>query len=225
MSAEFEATSEDMIGEEAPRESDSVAGSSQPQGWTVDPPTDLTPEPLAAHATMPPPPLERIIEALLFAGGYPLTQAKARAAIRGIVQEQLDMSVSRLNKLYRDQNRPYVIQRQGDGYVMALRPRFKSVEEDLTGQMREARLSPPAIDVLALIAYRQPILGQEIDAIRGVESGALVRMLVKRGLVSVGHRGEGKDREVEYGTTPRFLQLFNLSSLEDLPQTMDLQQL
>jgi segregation and condensation protein B len=94
--------------------------------------------------------------------------------------------------------------------------------------MREARLSPAAIDVLALVAYRQPATKQEIDSIRGTESGHLLRQLVRRRLIDIVHRTESlleKKREVSYGTTERFLELFGLKSLDDLPQTQDLQKL
>jgi segregation and condensation protein B len=106
-----------------------------------------------------------------------------------------------------------------------LRPRFRPVVERLYGQMREARLSPPAIEVLSLVAYRQPVTKQEMDSIRGAESGALIRQLVRRNLIAVVQRGEAGRREVFYGTTPRFLELFLLTSLDDLPQTADLQRL
>jgi segregation and condensation protein B len=95
----------------------------------------------------------------------------------------------------------------------------------LHGRQREARLSPAAIDVLALVAYRQPATRQEIDNLRGADSGALLRQLVRRNLIAVVQRGDGQHREVSYGTTPRFLELFQLQSLDDLPQTQDLQRL
>ncbi len=97
--------------------------------------------------------------------------------------------------------------------------------DKLYGATREARLSPAAIDVLALVAYRQPATKPEIDSLRGADSGALLRQLVRRGLIAVVHRGEAGHREVSYGTTARFLEMFGLSSVEDLPQTQDLQRL
>ena len=75
------------------------------------------------------------------------------------------------------------------------------------------------------MAYRQPVAKQEIDSIRGAESGSLLRQLVRRGLISVVQRGESSRREVSYGTSQRFLDLFKLRSLDDLPQTQDLQKL
>ena len=88
-----------------------------------------------------------------------------------------------------------------------------------------ARLSAASIDVLALVAYRQPTTKQEIDTLRGTDCGSLLRQLVRRGLVAVLHRGDADRREVTYGTTARFLELFKLRSLDDLPQTQDLQRL
>jgi segregation and condensation protein B len=181
---------------------------------------DLT---VDARAT-PPPPL-RILEALLFVAGAPLTPDRAAAAIRGLTLEQFTEAIDQLNRDYRRQGRPYTIQTQGHGYVLTLRPRFRLVLERLHGGVREARLSPAAIDVLSLVAYRQPVTKQEVETWRGGESGSLLRQLVRRGLIAAVQRAEEGQRELCYGTTPRFLELFGLSSLEDLPQTQDLQKL
>jgi segregation and condensation protein B len=172
-----------------------------------------------------PPTLAHLIEALLFVGGAALTAENAAAAIRGLTPAQFTEAIASLNQDYRRQGRPYAIQAHGQGYSLVLRPRFRSVLDRLYGSVREARLSPAAIDVLALVAYRQPVTKQEIDSIRGAESGSLIRQLVRRNLLAVVQRGEAGRREVFYGTTPRFLELFQLSSLDDLPQTADLQRL
>jgi segregation and condensation protein B len=172
-----------------------------------------------------PPPVVHVIEAMLFVGGSPLTSERAGAALRGLTPEQFKQAVDALNHEYRRQGRPYLIQSRDQGYLLTLRPRFLPIGERLYGQARQARLSPAAIDVLALVAYRQPIAKQEIDSIRGMESGALLRQLVRRNLVAVVQRGEAGHREVCYGTTQRFLELFRLGSLADLPQTQDLQKL
>jgi segregation and condensation protein B len=179
----------------------------------------------AADQSAAPPSLERIVEALLFVGGVPLTPERAASAVRGLTAEQLTQIVDSLNASYRRQGRPYSIQPQERGYVLTLRPRYRLVVERLYGQVREARLSPAAIDVLSLVAYRQPVTKLEIESIRGSESSHLLRQLVRRGLVSLTQRGDSDSREVAYGTTQRFLELFKLSSIEDLPQTLDLQKL
>ncbi len=186
---------------------------------------DLQPsEPADTPDALPPTP-KRIIEAFLFIGGVPLTAERAGQAVRGLTDAQFLEAIAELNQDYRRQGRPYTIQAREQGHVLVLRPKFRGVLEKLYGGTREARLSSAAVDVLALVAYRQPATRQEIDSLRGFESGSLLRQLVRRGLITVVHRGEADRREVAYGTTPRFLQLFGLRSLEDLPQTQDLQRL
>jgi segregation and condensation protein B len=175
-----------------------------------------------ADPAVPPPPV-RIVEALLFAGGQPLTAARAGAVVRGLTPELFQEVIDELSRAYRRQDRPYTIQATEQGHVLALRPRYQALAERLSGGPREARLSKAAVEVLSLIAYRQPVTRAAIDSQRGSDSGALVRQLVRLGLVVV-LPGEG-GRESAYGTTARFLELFGLRSLDDLPQTLDLQQI
>jgi segregation and condensation protein B len=173
---------------------------------------------------MPPPPPERIIEALLFVGGAPLTAARVWETIRGLTPGQFMKAIDSLNQGYRRQGRPYSIQPQQDGYVLALRPAYLPVLEKLYGTMREVRLSTAAVEVLALVAYRQPATKHEIDSIRGAESGGILRQLVRRRLIAVVQRGDSAQREISYGTTERFLEFFGLKSLDDLPRAQDLQE-
>src|SRR5438105_890618 len=190
--------------------------------WTEDA-TDQSAAPEEKEAA-PPSPL-RIVEALLFVGGAPLTARRVAEIIRGFAPEQFTETVDALNRAYRLQHRPYTILPRGDGYALALRPKYRVVMEKLYGGQREARLSTAAIDVLALVAYRQPATKAEIDSLRGAESAGLLRQLVRRGLVQVVYRADAAQREVSYGTTPRFLEWFGLQNLDDLPRTQDLQQL
>jgi segregation and condensation protein B len=183
-------------------------------------PTSLTPpEPEA------PPPPHRIVEAMLFLGGQPLSAERACEIVRGLDEESFHQAIDVLNQEYRSQNRPYTIRKEGVGYLLALRPGFRSVLEGLYGSTREANLSQIAVDVLALVAYRQPTTKQEVDTFRGAESSALLRQLVRRNLIAVVQRGDAEQKEVAYGTTSRFLEFFGLKSLEDLPRTEDLQQI
>jgi segregation and condensation protein B len=200
-----------------------TAAAPAPGAWQLD--AGDPPLPAETPAPTAPPPVRRIVEALLFVGGPPLTAVQASQSIRGLTANQFAEIVEALNRDYRRQGRPYAIQAQGDGYVLTLRPRFRPVLDKLYGTTREARLSPAAVDVLALVAYRQPATKLELDNVRGADSGAVLRQLVRRGLITVVQRGESGQREVSYGTTPRFLELFGLTSPEDLPQTQDLQRL
>lgn len=178
----------------------------------------------APEESSAPPPLRRIVEAMLFIGGAPLTLERAAEALRGLTAEQFRELLDDLNRDYRHQGRPYRIQARERGYELVLQPRFRGVMDRLYGSTREARLSHSALDVLALVAYRQPITRQEVEALRGAESSSALRQLVRLGLIAV-QRGDAAQREVAYSTTSRFLALFQLRSLEDLPRTQDLQRL
>lgn len=199
------------------------------EAWELDVPPVVNatdpPKPAAAKHGAAPPPLARIVEALLFVGGAPLTPERAGETVRGLTPATFRQVIDDLNRAYRQQGRPYRVQPQGTGYVLALLPRYRPVLEKLYGGPREARLSPQALDVLALVAYRQPASKQEVDSLRGADSGSLLRQLVRRGLIAVVRRGDAEQREVTYGTTARFLEVFHLRSLDDLPQTQDLQRL
>ena len=109
--------------------------------------------------------------------------------MRGLTPALFAQVLEGLNRDYRRQGRPYRIQPRDQGYELALRPRFRVVMERLYGSVREARLSPAALDVLALVAYRQPVGKNEIDSLRGGESGAALRQLVRLGLAAV-QRGD-----------------------------------
>ncbi len=171
-----------------------------------------------------PPSPEQLIEAMLFVGGHPLTAEVACSAVRGLTAERFQTAVDALNRRYREQWRPYAIETRDDGFVLAVRPAYRNLRERLFGGTRETRLSQPALDVLSVVAYRQPVGKAEVDAIRGTDSGAVLRQLVRLGMVAVQHRAESGAREVRYGTTPRFLQVFGLASLDELPRLGDAQQ-
>jgi segregation and condensation protein B len=167
-----------------------------------------------------PPQAERILEALLFVGGPPLTLDLAGQVIRGFSVEQLQHCFEELNQQYRRQNRPYTIQMSEAGYQLVERPQYRNIKERLFGGPREARLSPIALDILSLVAYRQPISKTDLDALRGIDCGATLKQLVRLGLLIL-NRGSESSEPSTYQTTSRFLELFGLSSLEELPKLGD----
>jgi segregation and condensation protein B len=161
---------------------------------------------------------------MLFVGGPPLAAEVVCTAIRGLTPERFQAAIDVLNRRYREQWRPYTIEARDDGFVLTVRPAYRPMRERLFGGPRETRLSQPALDVLSVVAYRQPVGKAEVDAIRGTDSGATLRQLVRLGLVAVQHRADATGREVRYGTTSRFLQVFDLGSLDELPRLGDSQQ-
>ncbi|CAN5434086.1 hypothetical protein BH11PLA2_BH11PLA2_36820 [soil metagenome] len=199
--------------------------------WQVDgeetlasatPVVDAPPVPQTPRATRPMvsnTPLDplQILEAALFVGGPPLTAEKFAAVLR-VPPEVFHATVDALSRKYKSQRRPYAVVSKDGGFILAVKPQYRSLREKLFGGPREARLSQPALDVLSLVAYQQPVIKTEIDALRGVDSGSVLRQLVRLGLIAVSRRGEADSTEVGYGTTSRFLELFHLQSLDDLPR-------
>ena len=170
--------------------------------------------PLVVEAANP----EQIIEAMLFVGGVPLTAATAGAAIRGLTAEGFREIADAIAQRYRLQHRPYAIMPREGGYALELLPAYRGLRERVFGGPRIARLAPAALDCLAAIAYRQPAAKADIDAVRGTDSGPVLRQLIRLGLIAARQRLGAGAGEVRYGTTARFLQVFGLESIEDLPR-------
>jgi segregation and condensation protein B len=165
----------------------------------------------------------QVIEAALFVGGQPLTAGKLYALLRGaITVEQVPELIDELNILYAAQERPYEVRLGDGGYRLELRPEYDRLRARVFGQgPREVRLSQDLLEVLALVAYRQPITQAEIEALGKASPGNQVRQLLRRELIQL-ERDPEQPKEVRYRTTERFLSVFGLANLADLPQPDDL---
>ena len=164
-----------------------------------------------------------ILEAMLFVGNRdnrPLSAARAADLMRDVEPDEIPSLVGELNRSYAARRAPYRIVGEGDGYRLTLVRECHSLRNRFYGRIREARLSQVAIDVLALVAYQQPLTGEKIGQLRGRPSNHVLAHLVRRGLLRI-ERPEGKRRTPHYYTTDRFLRLFNLQSLDDLPRSED----
>jgi segregation and condensation protein B len=165
---------------------------------------------------------EQVIEALLFVGGKPLTIKMIGAVLRGEFEASfIETAIEQLRDRYAIQNRPYEIRLTDGGYCLALRSDFEPERNRVYGfGPRQVRLSQETLEVLSLVAYRQPISRRTIEDIGKRGAGSHLRQLLQRELV-VLDRGDGSP-DVTYRTSPRFLQLFGLRRLEELPQIEDL---
>jgi segregation and condensation protein B len=162
-----------------------------------------------------------LFEAMLFVGNRenrPLSAAKAAELMRDVSPEEIPALVEELNAGYESANCPYRIIGEGDGYRLTLQKAFYPLRNKLYGRIREARLSQAAIDVLALVAYKQPMTGEQVGKLRGKPSSHILAQLVRRGLLRL-ERPADKPRTPHYSTTERFMRLFNLDSLDDLPRS------
>jgi segregation and condensation protein B len=166
-----------------------------------------------------------ILEAILFVGHPaqdPLASERIAALMRGVRPGEIDELVAELNSEYHAEGAPYTIVSEGLGHRLTLRSEFAALSDVFHGRIREARLSQSAIDVLAIVAYQQPIEMPEIDRLRGKPSGAVVSQLVRRDLLRIERRAEKGSRPL-YRTTDRFLDLFDLDSLGELPRSQELE--
>ncbi len=162
-------------------------------------------------------PLARL-EAVLFLAKEPLNSRKL-AQFAGLEDgTRARTLIQRLNAEYDQAGRAFRVEEVAGGYQLLTRRKFSGWLRRLAHVPGEARLSPPALETLAVIAYRQPVLRADIEAIRGVNCGEILRQLMERDLVRISGRSEELGRPFFYATTRRFLYLFGLHSLEDLPR-------
>jgi segregation and condensation protein B len=166
--------------------------------------------------------LTQIIEALLFASDAPLTATDLSKVDERLDEDTVEAVIQELRAEYEVGERSFQIYEVAGGYQLLTRPDFVAVLERYDSVPQPSRLSAPALEVLAIIAYRQPLGRAEIEDIRGVGSSGVLRTLVDRSLVEPVGRGEGLGRPLLYGTTAKFLEHFGFRSLEDLPRPDEL---
>ena len=163
---------------------------------------------------------QTILEAMLFvgsSGNRPLAAREAAALMRGVSAADIEAMIEELNALYEREGHTYTIVPESGGFRLVLRPEFDGVRHQFYGRVREAKLSQAAVDVLAIVAYSQPVTREEVDRLRGKPSGGLLAQLVRRELLRLERRAEDR-RHPLYHTTERFLKLFGPSTIADLPK-------
>jgi segregation and condensation protein B len=166
--------------------------------------------------------LTQIVEALLFASDAPLSAGDIALIDERLDEDTVEAVVQQLREEYESQERAFTIFDIAGGYQLMTRPEFAPYLERFDTVPQQTRLSAPALEVLAVIAYRQPIGRNEIEEIRGVGSSGVLKTLQDRNLIDVIGRSEGLGRPLLYGTTQKFLEHFGFRSLEDLPKPEDL---
>ena len=158
------------------------------------------------------------LEALLFSTHHPLTAAQIADVLGLPVSKGVKQSVAELNAAYEESGRSFRIEQVAGGYQMLTLPQFGPLLVKLHAREADTKLTKPAQETLAVIAYKQPVLRTDIEAIRGVSCGETIRSLMEKRLVKISGRAELPGRPILYGTTRRFLESFGLNSLKDLPQ-------
>ncbi|MGD0999573.1 MAG: SMC-Scp complex subunit ScpB [Candidatus Brocadiia bacterium] len=176
-----------------------------------------------ARETLTPERMKPVAEALLFASDEPVPAARlAQLLGKGADAKTVRKLVDELNAEYAGQGRAFEVVEIAGGFQLLTRPEFKDWVAELHRHRRQDKLTPSAVETLAIVAYKQPIQRATVDDIRGVQTGPLLRSLLERGLIKVVGRQNVPGRPILYGTSRIFLQHFGLKSLKDLPRVAEL---
>lgn len=169
--------------------------------------------------------IKRIVEALLFASPEPLTIDRIIAIVPGVEKDEVARAAQELSEDYARDTRSFQIVEVGGGYQLATKPDYSVWVEKLLETGARARLSRAALETLAVVAYKQPVLRSAIEAIRGVNVDGVLRTLMERNLVRIVGRGEGPGRPLLFGTTKDFLLQFGINRVSDLPKVDEIDEL
>lgn len=162
------------------------------------------------------------VEAVLMTVDRPITTAKIAEAIGLDSAKPVSAAIDELNGHYQQTERSFRIEKVANGYQILTLPAYKDSLANLHKTRSDSKLSPAALETLAIVAYKQPALRVDIEAIRGVACGEVLRSLMDRNLVKIVGRADEIGRPMLYGTTKFFLEVFGLSSLKDLPKAEEL---
>jgi segregation and condensation protein B len=169
--------------------------------------------------------LRRIIEALLFAAPEPLTMARIMAIVPGTESKDIMESIEELKRDYDADSRAFQIVEVADGWQITSKPDYAIWVDKLFEARSRARLSKAALETLAVVAYKQPVVRSAIESIRGVNVDSVLRTLMERDLVRIVGRADGPGRALLFGTTKKFLLRFGISRISDLPKLEEIDQL
>jgi segregation and condensation protein B len=180
--------------------------------------------------------IAQVIEALLFAAQKPLTARELQAAIKSAgsddelmpnefakaTEAQVAAGLEQLKIEYVQQGRAFQLAEKAEGWQLMSDPAYGAWVRQLFPAVKPARLTPPSLETLAIVAYRQPITRADIEAVRGVAVDGVLQSLMERGLVKIGGRAEVPGRPLLYETTQFFLEHFGLRDLNELPNAEEL---
>src|SRR6476469_6793501 len=178
--------------------------------------------------------LDKIIEALLFSAQKPLSIREVATAIKGgedefspnefsrVREAEVAAALEQLKIEYIEQQRAFQLSEKTEGWQLATDPKYAQWMRQLFPAPKPARLSAPALETLAIIAYRQPITRADVEAVRGVNIDGVLQTLMERGLVKIAGRAEIPGRPLLYETTQFFLDHFGLRNLDELPNAEEL---
>lgn len=175
--------------------------------------------------------LSSVIESLIFASPDPISGEKLCDLIRQgeenleLESEAIEMFVDKLNQRYDENGMAFGIKRVGGGFTFATRKKYDSWLSIFQHENSYRKLSQSAIETLAIVAYKQPITKPEVDDIRGVDSGYILRQLLEKVLIEVSGRLDAPGKPLLYVTTPHFLKHFGINSIDELPKPREIEEI
>ena len=159
-----------------------------------------------------------LLEALLLSTHHPLTAGRVGEVMGLPTTKPVRRAIKELNRQYEETGRVFRIEQVAGGYQILTLPHYGEHLKKLHQKEADAKLTKAALETLAIIAYKQPVLRADVEAVRGCACGETIRSLMEKHLVKIAGRAEEPGRPILYGTTKRFLELFGLNSVKDLPQ-------
>lgn len=167
--------------------------------------------------------LKLIIESLLFAADKPLLVRDIQGCLPDTGLPEIEEALETLGHEYDAMDRSFALKEVAEGYQIRTKPDYAPHVLRMT-KRSAARLSTAAMETLAIIAYKQPVIRQEIEQFRGVDTGGILRTLLEKNLIRIMGRKHLPGRPLIYGTTRRFLEVFDLHSLESLPKLKEIKE-
>lgn len=163
-----------------------------------------------------------IVEAMLFATDSPLSLSRISSILKDLKPREVKSVIDQLNREYKVRNQGFAIREIASGYQMYTLPEYTFWVNQIYDHRKKQRLSQAALETLAIVAYKQPLIRSEIEHIRGVNCEGVLHTLLERNLITVVGREKKAGRPLLYGTTKEFLSYFGLKRLQDLPRMEEL---
>jgi len=164
-----------------------------------------------------------ILEALIFASDSPLTVDRMKEVL-GLAKREIQRLLAEMMEDYRKEERGITLEEVAEGFQFRTRPEFGEWVRKLK-KAKASALSQPSLETLAIVAYRQPVVRADVEKIRGVDSGGVLRTLLEKKLIKIIGKKDVPGKPIVYGTSKKFLEVFGLKDLSELPTLKDLDSL
>lgn len=168
---------------------------------------------------------KQVVEALIFANDVPIPDNKISSILEEVTPAQVRKMVEELNSEYSQSSRSFFITRVAGGFQFNTRKDLAQWIKKLYRGKAKPRLSQAGLETLAIVSFKQPVSRVEIDAIRGVHSGGVLKNLLERNLVAIAGRAEGAGKPLLYGTTKEFLRYLGINEISELPKPKEIEEI